>query len=375
MVQLEYTVEKPLNREPDLEKLVSSFITRNGAGYDRNHGPIPHLDAATHCVSIYGLVKKDLSLSISNLKSLPQHTVICALQCAGNRRHTMRTKLKEVNGIDWFDGAVMNCKWRGPLLRDVLSKAGIDIQEEKWKDAHVAFACFQTPCQDDEWYGASIPLSRAMDRESSVILALEMNDEALPPNHGAPVRVVTPGIAGARSVKWLDRITVQMDESPNYYQQHDYKILPPEADSKENAEKWWAKMPAIQDMPVNSVIGVPKLDSKVQRDREGRIEVKGYALPSGADGPISKVEISVDGGESWVNADLFGDYDDTEKDVDLKWAWCLWTAKVNIEKGTNKTILSRATDSAGNTQCKCPQWNYRGVAYNGYGEVTGLEIV
>lgn len=264
----------------------------------------------------------------------------------------MRTKLKEVNGIDWFDGAVMNCKWRGPLLRDVLLKAGIDVQEERWKDAHVAFACFQTPCQDDEWYGASIPLSRAMDRESSVILALEMNDEALPPNHGAPVRVVTPGIAGARSVKWLDRITVQMDESSNYYQQHDYKILPPEADSKENAEKWWAKMPAIQDMPVNSVIGVPKIDAKVERDGDGRIEVKGYALPSGADGPISKVEVSVDGGENWVNAELFGDYEKTEKDVDLKWAWCLWTAKVQVEKGSNKTILSRATDSAGNTQCR-----------------------
>lgn len=286
----------------------------------------------------------------------------------------MRTKLKEVNGIDWFDGAVMNCKWRGPLLRDVLTKAGIDVAEERWKDAHVAFACFQTPCQDDEWYGASIPLSRAMDPASSVILALEMNDEALPPNHGAPVRVVTPGIAGARSVKWLDRITVQMDESPNYYQQHDYKILPPEADSKENAEKWWSKVPAIQDMPVNSVIGVPKMDAKVQRDEEGRIEVKGYALPSGADGPISKVEVSVDGGESWVNAELFGDYEDNEKDADLKWAWCLWSAKVKIEKGVKKTILSRATDSAGNTQCRCPQWNFRGVAYNGYGEVTGLEI-
>lgn len=287
----------------------------------------------------------------------------------------MRTKLKEVNGIDWFDGAVMNCKWRGPLLRDVLLKAGVDVSEEKWKDAHVAFACFQTPCQDDEWYGASIPLSRAMDEKSSVILALDMNDEPLPPNHGAPVRVVTPGIAGARSVKWLDRITVQMDESPNYYQQHDYKILPPEADSKENAEKWWAKMPAIQDMPVNSVIGVPKMDAKVERDGDGQIEVKGYALPSGADGPISKVDVSVDGGESWVNAELFGDYESAEKDADLKWAWCLWTAKVKIEKGSNKTILSRATDSAGNTQCRCPQWNFRGVAYNGYGEVTGLEIV
>lgn len=286
----------------------------------------------------------------------------------------MRMKLKEVNGIDWFDGAVMNCKWRGPLLKDVLLKAGgIDLPPDQWKDAHVAFSCFQTPTQDDDWYGASIELSRAMRDDAEVILALDMNDAALPPNHGFPVRVVTPGIAGARSVKWLDRITVQMCESKNYYQQRDYKILPPEADSAEKADEWWSRIPAIQDMPVNSVIGVPKNDSRVERDKDGMIEVKGYALPSGEDGPVVKVEASADGGETWVDAEL--DHGKAEEGVSLKWAWCLWGAKVKADKGRDITVLSRATDKAGNTQAACPQWNYRGVAYNGYGEVTGLEIV
>ena len=173
-----------------------------------------------------------------------------------------------------------------------------------WKDAHVAFACFQTPTQDDEFYGASIPLQRAMDPQSSILLALKMNDEPLPPNHGAPVRVVTPGIAGARSVKWLDRITVQMYESDSYYQQRDYKILPPEADCKEKAKEWWDKIGSLQDMPVNSVIGVPRSNSTVRRDDDGMIEVKGYALPGGSNGPVVKVEVSTDGGENWVDAEL-----------------------------------------------------------------------
>jgi len=90
----------------------------------------------------------------------------------------MRTKLKEVNGIDWFDGAVMNCRWRGPLLKDVLLKAGIDLPKEKWKEAHVAFSCFQTPTQDDDWYGASIELERAMREDAEVILALEVSRRA-----------------------------------------------------------------------------------------------------------------------------------------------------------------------------------------------------
>lgn len=353
---------------------MQSFITVDG--YDRNHGPIPHLDASTHRLSITGLVHTPLSLSVADLEALPQHTVICALQCAGNRRHTMRTKLKEVSGIDWFDGAVMNCKWTGPRLADVLKKAGLDIAEDKWKDAHVAFACFQTLTQDDSYYGASIPLARAMDPGSSILLALKMNDKPLPANHGAPVRVVTPGIAGARSVKWLDEVSVQMSESQSFYQQHDYKVLPPEADTKEKAEEYWPKCDALQDMPVNSVIGVPKSASTVQRDADGMIEVKGYALPSGADGPIAKVEISVDDGATWTETELIKEYEGEDaKHVELKWAWALWRAKVKVDKGKHVNIFSRATDQSGNVQAKCPKWNFRGVAYNGYGEAFDLEIV
>jgi sulfite oxidase len=348
-----------------------SFITTDT--YDRNHGPIPHLDASTHKVALNGLVRKELSLSVADLKALPQHNVICALQCAGNRRHTMRTKLKEVSGIDWFDGAVMNCKWTGPLLCDVLSAAGLDIQESEWENAHVAFACYQTACQDDSFYGASIPLNRAMNRTASIMLALEMNDAPLPPNHGAPVRVVTPGIAGARSVKWLDSITVQMQESHSYYQQHDYKILPPCADTKEKAEEWWGKCDSIQDMPVNSVVGVPVSNSKIETDADGMVEVKGYALPSGADGPIVTVDVSTDGGETWTPAEIL--CQKKEHGVELKWAWCLWKARVKLEKGKDRRICSRATDQSGNTQPKCPGWNFRGVTYNGYGEAFGLEVV
>ena len=150
----------------------SSFITEDGA-YDRNHGPIPHIDAEQHVVHVDGAVKKTLKLSVMQLKNdFPQHEVVCALQCAGNRRHTMRTLLKEVDGIDWGDGAVMNCRWRGPRLRDVLEKAEITIRNVK--EGHVAFASFQTECQNDSWFGSSIELTRALREDADVILALEV---------------------------------------------------------------------------------------------------------------------------------------------------------------------------------------------------------
>ena len=84
-----------MNREPPIQELISSFITIKGA-YDRNHGPTPHLDVERHRVVVDGGVNTPLELTVVELQTMAQHTVTCALQCAGNRRHTMRTLLKEV---------------------------------------------------------------------------------------------------------------------------------------------------------------------------------------------------------------------------------------------------------------------------------------
>jgi sulfite oxidase len=197
-----------------------------------------------------------------------------------------------------------------------------------------------------------------------------MNGKTLPINHGFPVRVVVPGVAGARSVKWLDRITVQMAESKNFYQQHDYKILPPAAVDKAAAEKYWHSVPAIQDMPVNSVITSPRSREKLKADPEGCIKVEGYALPGGDSGPVVKIEVTADGQKSWTEAEII---DDTGGQS--KWCWVLWRAKVKLEKGQSRRILSRAVDRGGNEQAAEPEWNLRGVAYNGYGESKDLEIV
>jgi len=91
----------------------------------------------------------------------------------------MRTQLKEVEGVDWGNAAVMNCRWKGPRLKDVLIHAGVkdqggDSATSEKEQVHVAFACNAVKVQEDDWYGASVPIERAMKRDADIILALEV---------------------------------------------------------------------------------------------------------------------------------------------------------------------------------------------------------
>ncbi|KAI1798664.1 molybdopterin binding oxidoreductase [Daldinia bambusicola] len=321
-----------------------SNLTPNGCinteGYlCRNHCALPekkkHLDPRTHRVCVNGCVRHPLNLSIANSGSdFPQHKVVCALQCAGNRRHDMRTLVKGVQRIDCIDN-----------------------------DAHVTFASFQVECQDDSWYGASIPLSRALDSDKEVVLALERNGKPLSIRHGYPMWMITPGLAGARAVKWLDRITSQ-----NHYMRRDYKALPPHATDSALAEIYWNVTSAVQDMPIDSVIVSPRTGDKMKRDNNGCVECFGYALPSGESGLVVKVDVSTDEGYTWTEAKL------EHHDGGGKWTWKFGRVEIAILRGESMVILSKATDASSRTQPSLPPWNLYRVCYNGYGEARDLTI-
>ena len=197
-----------------------------------------------------------------------------------------------------------------------------------------------------------------------------MNGELLSPKHGYPVRVIVPGVLGARSVKWLDKITISQRQSPSFYQQHDYKILPPDASDSESAAKYWDKVPPMMDNCINSVVLAPEDNETVARSPAGTICAKGYAIPQGADGPVTQVEVSTNGGKTWKRANI-----NDGGDMGSKWSWVLWELEIEIEKGENMRIFSKATDQRGNTQgLERSEWNLRGVGYNGYESTTGLKV-
>ncbi|EXJ69458.1 uncharacterized protein A1O5_07494 [Cladophialophora psammophila CBS 110553] len=299
------TVGKPINRERYMIDLISSFITKSD-NYDRIHGPIQHKIGIDHRVTVdgKGFVSRPLSLTVDQLvNDFPQARVTCTLQCAGTRRHTMRTRIKEVLGVDWQDAALMTCVWEGPRVRDILLAAGAQdhcAMGDSVRPKHVHFANYGGKTQADEWYGGSIPFDRAMDPAMDVILAVK---------------------------------------------QHDYKILPPEAVCVETAEKYWARCPSMLDMPINSCVAHPTSNSTIVLLSSGMIEVLGYAVPQGAQGPVLRVQMSGDEGRTWTDAHL----DHGCKDAS-RWTWSLWQAQIKMEKGKAKRIFAKAADAGGNTQ-------------------------
>lgn len=113
-----------------------------------------------------------------------------------------------------------------------------------------------------------------MDKHGDVLLVYEMNGKPLSRDHGYPVRVVVPGFAGARCVKWLSRITISENECTGFWQQNDYKGFSPSIDWN-NVD--FKTAPSIQMLPVTSAICTPT-PNEVVTVKDGFITVKGMGI-------------------------------------------------------------------------------------------------
>lgn len=338
----------PLNGGAPADQLIADVITPNDLFFIRNHAPIPHIDPATYRVSVEGLVKTPLQLSLGDLKVYKRYSLVAVLQCAGNRRVEMEQIAPIPDELIWDREAVSNAEWGGYLLRDVLYAAGVDESLEDFEHLHVAFEGLDQVEKEGKHrfpFGGSIPLSKALTTD--VLLADTMNGETLPPTHGYPLRVLAAGYIGARSVKWLGRIIVQREPSDNYYQALAYKLFP--SHIQPETVNWELGM-MLGELNINGAICSPNNGDTLQA---GNIRVTGYALSGGRG--VSRVDVSADGGETWATAELHG--------VDSAFSWRLWSADLSLTAGTYE-IVARAWDKASNTQPEQIIWNFKGYMNN-----------
>lgn len=357
---------KPFNGESPPAILTDNYITPSAIFFKRNHLPVPRVDPKTYRLKIEGLPGGTVSLSLNDLKSnFPKHTVMATLQCAGNRRSEMN-KVKQVKGLNWGIGAISNATWSGAYLRDVLYHYGFG-PEVAAKARHVQFEGLDVDVTATA-YGASIPINKAISKEGDVLLAYEMNGEELPADHGFPVRVIVPGVVGARNVKWLGKIIISEEESQSHWQQNDYKGFSPNTD-------WdtvdFKSAPAIQELPVQSAITNLADGSSVDRDMED-VTVKGYAW-SGGGREVVRVDVSLDGGKTWHVAKLQnGENEETSAPSPppgQAWAWKLWEISIPIPDGAQELeVVCKAVDNSYNTQpdSMASIWNLRGVLCNAW---------
>ncbi|NP_001089975.1 sulfite oxidase L homeolog [Xenopus laevis] len=356
---------KPFNAEPPPYMLTESFITPTELFFKRNHLPVPQINPGDYKLVIErpngNTHNKPLNLTLSDLKTkFPKHEITATLQCAGNRRSEM-SAVKPVKGLEWTTGAISTAHWAGARLRDVLLEAG--YTEDSTQTLHVHFEGLDQDLTGTN-YGASISFQQAMAKENEVLLAYEMNGQELPKDHGFPLRVIVPGVVGARNVKWLGKIVVSKEESSSHWQQNDYKGFNPCVDW-DNVD--FASSPAIQDLPVQSAITEPHPGQEVTPNIDGELTVKGYAW-SGGGREIVRVDVSVDGGKTWKVAELTGEQ---QKDGQA-WAWKLWQLNVPLPpKSCDFTIICKAVDSSYNVQpdTVAPIWNLRGVLNNAWHRV------
>jgi sulfite oxidase len=344
--------ESPLNAGTPLETLRRTFLTPQELFYIRTHGSCPVVNQEDYRLVVNGMVRQPLEFSLTDLFTrFVQHTMTATLVCAGSRRNELAAVHPLPGQVLWGADPISTASWRGVRLSDILQMAGIEPEAR-----YVAFCGLDEADEEGERvsFGSSVRLEKAMSPE--VLLVYAMNDAPLTPEHGFPLRVLIPGYIAARSVKWVQTITLQSQPSTNYFQDRDYKLFPRDT-TAETVD--WTQGKTLEEVSLNSVICTPH-DGETRK--AGLISIQGYAI-TGEETEITHIELSLDRGATWIPASMMEKVD--------RWAWCFWEATLELPPGTYEMRV-RAWDTVGKTQPESlqPLWNFKGYANNAWHQVS-----
>jgi sulfite oxidase len=326
-------------RPTDLEMPVDEFIdeiTPVDRFFVRCHTYTPEVKENDWRLVIDGLVEHPLALTLSDLKRFPRAELVGVLECAGNGRSFYSPT---VAGAQWRFGSVGNARWAGVRLRDVLQKAGL-----KPGASELLMDGADVPLGKMPDFQRTLPVAKGLHGDT--LLAWEMNGKPLTAQHGFPLRVIAPGWAGDSWVKWLRHIEVLDHEFDGFWMKTAYRhpahpVAPGSAVDP-------ADMVPVTDLNVKSVIARPS-----DWAAPGLVAVQGVAWSNAS--AVTKVEISADSGSSWQPASLLGKA--------TKYGFRRWTYNWKAEEG-QRTLISRATNAAGQTQPLQEEWNPNGYLWN-----------
>jgi DMSO/TMAO reductase YedYZ molybdopterin-dependent catalytic subunit len=251
---------------------------------------VPRLEAASWRLEVNGMVDRPFSLDYEELLAMPLVEQYTTIACVSN----------EVGGR-----LVGNALWRGARLRDLLDRAG--VQE----------GATQVVGRSYDGWTAGFPTAWVDDPGREALVAVAMNGETLPPEHGFPARLIVPGLYGyVSATKWITNI---------------------ELTRFEDFDGYWVPLGWAKEAPIltQSRIDVPKRSQGLD---PGTVPVAGVAWAP--DRGIDRVEVQVDDG-GWNEAELSAPISDA--------TWVQWLFRWDARPG-NHTLRVRATDGTGETQ-------------------------
>lgn len=349
------------SRPPILETPFSVFdesdLTPNDAFFVRWHeaGIPTSVDLGSFRLRVHGVVDKPLSLTVAQLQHDFEPVEIVAVnQCSGNSRGLFNPR---VPGGEWANGGMGNARWKGVRLKDILAKAGVRSGAKQ-----ISYHGL-----DHGVLPATPRFQKALDIDMAtsnpdIIVAYEMNGEALPLLNGYPIRMVVPGWFATYWAKMLTEIEVIDHVDGNFWMATAYRIPDTPGNTVTPTQTGFKTIP-INKMRVRSFItnvqdgrfisGLAKADP--QYPLRVNVEVRGIAFDSGTG--IKMVEFSDDGGTTWSNATL-------GKDLG-KYSFRRWTFNWKARAGSGShTLACRATTNGDETQTTVAVWNGGGYLKN-----------
>lgn len=316
---------QPENLEFPFDTL-DTFLTPNDRFYVRSHFATPALDASSWRLRVEGAVDRPLEITYDDLRKMDARTQPATLECAGNARVFLAPAAR---GVQWELGAISTAEWTGVPLATILQRAGvkagaIDVVLEgadsgEIKDPPKPAGAIH--------FARSLPLAKALAPET--LLAFKMNGAVLPVSNGFPVRAVVPGWYGVASVKWLTRIIVTDKPFHGHFQTVDYATF-------ERHDGFPVRVP-ITEMQVKAAIARPVTHEVIAAGMP--FTISGAAWGGS---PVRRVEVSVDGGTTWVQAAL--------NDRSHAFSWRLWSYSWRSPAKGRAVIMARATDVEGRVQ-------------------------
>lgn len=321
----------------------TSIITPADRLYIRNNLPAPDVSIVANrdawALAVEG-VRGPRTVTVAELKAMGIDTLATVLQCSGNGRGYFAGK---PSGTKWQVGAAGCVIWSGVPVRTLVAAMG----------GLADGARFMTGTGGEKLPDGLDPKSVMVERSvplktmEDALLAWEMNGEPLPHAHGGPLRLIVPGYSGVNNIKYVKRLAFTAQETDAAIQKTGYRMSPP-------GQKGDPSHPAVWEMDAKSWINGPAPEAGPLK--AGWVQIHGVAM--GGMQSVRRVDVSIDGGQTWHAARLVG--------PDLgRFAWRQFVLPVKLEPG-NHVLASRVQDVKFNWQADVTPENTGGYLNSGW---------